>query len=99
MRSSATSNRLGRTFNSPTREPSPKTEPSTAPDLGLVAPPAGDQLGVVRLGLRRSDDDVRQAVGAGLEAAHRLCGNAHGVPPSDVVDLVVQLHAPSAFDH
>ena len=68
-------------------------------DAGLlVAPPAGDHLGVLRFGLRRPEGKEGQTVRAGLERTDGLLAYADRVPRLDVADLVVQLHAAAAFD-
>jgi predicted nucleotidyltransferase len=69
-------------------------------DAGLlVAPPAGDHLGVLRLGLGRPEGEEGKAVWACLERADRVLADADRVPLPDVPYLIVQLHVPASFDH
>jgi len=68
------------------------------PRSPLPTPPAGNHLGILRLGLGGAEGEEREPVGPGLEGADRILADADSVPFVQLVDVVVQLHASGARD-
>src|SRR3954453_16449690 len=80
-------------------QPRPTTETSSSESprrrLGSSAiglrPAIRHQLAVAALGLAATDGDDLQPIGAALESAHYVRGDAHDVPLAQLERLVVEL--------